>query len=65
MKDFMAAIRLIGRIARLAEKADHHPDLHVTRYRLLRVELYTHSLGKLSRKDIELASKIQQFYGAR
>ena len=57
-KDFMAAVRLIGKIARLAEKMDHHPDLHLTRYRRLRVVLTTHSRGGVTSKDLALAAKI-------
>jgi 4a-hydroxytetrahydrobiopterin dehydratase len=57
-KDFMAAVRLIGKIARLAEKADHHPDLHLTRYRRLRVVLSTHEKGAVTEKDFRLAAQI-------
>ena len=60
MKDFMAAVQLIGRLARLAEKEDHHPDIHLTGYRKLRVELSTHALGGLSEKDLVLAAKIDK-----
>ena len=57
-KDFMMAVRLIGKIARLAERMDHHPDLHLTRYRHLKIVLTTHSAGGVTRKDITLANKI-------
>ena len=58
MKDFAAAIRLIERIAKLAEKEDHHPDIHLTGYRKLSVELSTHAIGGLSDNDFILAAKI-------
>lgn len=58
MRDFMTAIRLIEQIACLAVEADHHPDVHLTGYRNLRLELTTHSEGRLTQKDFELASKI-------
>ena len=58
MKDFMAAVRFIERIARLAEKGDHHPDIHLTGYRKLAVELSTHAIGGLSNNDFILAAKI-------
>ena len=60
MKDFMSAIQLMRNIARIAEKLDHHPDLHLTGYRNLRIELSTHSLGGLSKKDFVLAEKINR-----
>ena len=60
MKDFMAAIALINSIAEIAEKEDHHPDLHLTGYRNLRIELSTHSIGGLCENDFILAAKINE-----
>lgn len=59
MKDFISAVQLVRVIAVQAEKLDHHPDLHLTGYRHLRIELSTHSAGGLTRKDFLLAGKIQ------
>ena len=58
MKDFMAAIDFIHEIAKLAESEGHHPDIHLTGYRNLAVELSTHSIGGLSENDFILAAKI-------
>jgi 4a-hydroxytetrahydrobiopterin dehydratase len=58
MRDFDAAVELITRVARLAGEADHHPDIHLTDYRSLRLELSTHSAGGLTEKDFLLASQI-------
>ena len=60
MKDFVAAVHLINRIAEVAESEDHHPDLHLSSYRKLRIELATHSIGGLSENDFILAAKIEQ-----
>ena len=60
MQDFVSAVELIDEIAKVAEAQDHHPDLYLTGYRRLRVELSTHSIGGLSEKDFILADKIQQ-----
>ena len=60
MKDFLSAVQLMDQIARVAESEDHHPDLHVTAYRRLRVEMSTHSIGGLSENDFILAAKIDQ-----
>ena len=60
MKDFLAAVHFIDRIAEAAEGEDHHPDLHLTSYRKLRIELATHSIGGLSENDFILAAKIDQ-----
>ena len=60
MKDFLAAVRFMDKIAEAAESEDHHPDLHLTSYRKLRIELATHSIGGLSENDFILAAKIDQ-----
>ncbi len=60
MKDFISAVELISRVARLAEEEDHHPDLHLTGYRKLNIELATHSIGGLSENDFIMAAKIDQ-----
>ena len=62
MKDFMAAVALIQGIAKVAEADDHHPDIHLTSYRKLRIELSTHSVGQLTEKDFLLAAKIDKLH---
>ncbi len=60
LKDFSRAIDAIDRIARTAEEQQHHPDLHLTGYRKLRIDLTTHSVGGLSENDYILAAKIDR-----
>jgi hypothetical protein len=48
------------RIGQIAEAEDHHPDLHLTGYRNVAIELSTHALGGLSENDFILAAKIDQ-----
>lgn len=59
-QDFLDAVNRIQRIATLAETEDHHPDLHLTGYRRLTIELSTHAIGGLSENDFILAAKIDQ-----
>ena len=59
LQNFMAAIDLIDRIALIAEAEKHHPDLHLTQYRNLRVGLTTHDVGGLSQKDFTVALQIK------
>jgi 4a-hydroxytetrahydrobiopterin dehydratase len=54
---FMDGIRFIGRVAEMAEAADHHPDIDI-RYRNVRFALSTHSEGGLTEKDVDLARQI-------
>ncbi len=60
MKNFMAAVRFINKVAEIAESEDHHPDVHLTGYRKLRIELSTHAVGGLSENDFILAAKIDE-----
>lgn len=57
-KSFKKAVERLNEIAELAEQEQHHPDLHLTGYRNLRVELTTHAIGGLSRNDFIIAAKI-------
>lgn len=56
--DFDAAMEFLDRVARLAEDEDHHPDLHLTGYRNVAIELSTHAIKGLSENDFILAAKI-------
>jgi 4a-hydroxytetrahydrobiopterin dehydratase len=58
MQDFMAAVKFINAIARAAESEQHHPDLHLTGYRTLVIELSTHDAGGLTEADFVMAAKI-------
>jgi 4a-hydroxytetrahydrobiopterin dehydratase len=58
LPSFMAAIDFVGRIAALAEAANHHPDLDI-RYRKVRVALSTHDSGGLTALDLGLAQRIE------
>lgn len=60
MKNFMTAIKLIGKIAEIAEAEDHHPDIHLTSYRNLKIELSTHAIKGLSENDFIVAAKINE-----
>ncbi len=60
LKNFVEAMKLANRIGELAEQEQHHPDLHITGYRQLRVDLTTHAIGGLSENDFILAAKIDQ-----
>ena len=46
--------------AAVAEAEDHHPDLHLTAYRDVALELWTHAVGGLSENDFILAARIDQ-----
>lgn len=58
--NFLEAVSLIQRLAPIAEAEDHHPDVHLTHYRRLAIELSTHAIGGLSENDFIVAAKIDQ-----
>jgi 4a-hydroxytetrahydrobiopterin dehydratase len=60
VKDFVTALDFFRRIGDVAEADDHHPDLHLTGYRSVAIEIWTHALGGLSENDFILAAKIDQ-----
>lgn len=58
LKNFRQAMKLLNACAELAEEDQHHPDLHLTGYRNVRIDLTTHAIGGLSENDFILAAKI-------
>lgn len=58
-KNYIETIGFVNRIALLAERADHHPDLGV-HYNKVVVTLSTHSEGGITDKDINLAKEIEE-----
>ena len=58
--NFVEMVRCVNAIAELAEAEGHHPDLHLTGYRILGIELTTHAIGGLSENDFVLAAKIDR-----
>src|SRR5512138_3340391 len=57
---FNAAVALVNEIAKAANAADHHPDIHIEAYRRVRVVLTTHARGGITDADLELARRIEQ-----
>ncbi len=56
--DFAAAIAFVNRVAKLAEAANHHPDILVHGWNKVRLTLSTHSEGGLTDADFRLAAQI-------
>jgi 4a-hydroxytetrahydrobiopterin dehydratase len=45
-------------VGALAEREQHHPDLHLEGYQRVWIESLTHAIGGLSEHDFILAAKI-------
>jgi 4a-hydroxytetrahydrobiopterin dehydratase len=59
-KDFVSAMAFLQKVGELAEQEQHHPDLHLTGYRNVAIELSTHAIGGLSANDFIVAAKIDK-----
>jgi len=60
VKDFVTGLDFFQRVGQVAEREDHHPDLHLVGYRNVTIEIWTHAIGGLSENDFILAAKIDQ-----
>jgi 4a-hydroxytetrahydrobiopterin dehydratase len=57
-KGFKGAAAFVNRVAEAANAANHHPDIHLERYKTVRVLLTTHIAHGLTDADVELARAI-------
>ena len=57
LDSFAEAIAFVNRIAELAERAEHHPDIDI-RYDRVGCTLSTHSQGGLTALDFDLARQL-------
>lgn len=53
-ESFLSGLDLVVAVGRVAEDADHHPDIDI-RWRTLTFTLSTHSAGGLTDQDFSLA----------
>ena len=58
-KNFVEAMKVVNKIAEIAEIEGHHPDFCV-HYNKVEVELWTHVLNGLSENDFIVAAKIDR-----
>ncbi|MEN9449310.1 MAG: hypothetical protein RJA25_2600 [Bacteroidota bacterium] len=60
-KDFTNAFGFLTKVAIVAEKQDHHPEIYNT-YNKVNIKLQTHDAGnKVTEKDYTLAKAIDSF----
>ncbi len=58
--DHITAVGFVNRVALLAEKADHHPDLRIV-YNTVEIKLTTHDANGVTQKDVDLAKQIDRY----
>lgn len=64
-KDFLEAVDVITALAPIAEKLEHHPDLHLEKWNHLRITTWSHDVGGLTERDVALATKVNEELAAR
>ncbi len=57
-KNFVESMGFVTKVAILAERVDHHPDILIE-YSKVTITLSTHSEGGVTGKDFDLASEIE------
>lgn len=58
-EDFKSALEFVNEVGKLAEQSNHHPDIELSWGKVV-IKLTTHSEGKVTNKDYDLAAKIDQ-----
>ena len=56
---FLDGIEAVRRVADIAERRDHHPDIDI-RWRTVTFVLVTHSAGGITDKDVQMAGEINR-----
>lgn len=56
-KDFAEALRFVNKVGKLAESANHHPDMTLG-WGYVEIALTTHSEKKVTAKDRSMSKKI-------
>lgn len=60
--DFKSGLAFVDEVGRRAEELNHHPLVELTWGRV-RLELWTHTTGGVTARDIELARQSDEAYG--
>jgi 4a-hydroxytetrahydrobiopterin dehydratase len=59
-KGFKGAMAFVNRVAEAATAANHHPDIHLERYKTVRTVLTTHIARAVTDADVDLARRIDE-----
>ena len=59
--DFARAMAFANRVAEVADREGHHPDLHIA-WGSCKVEIWTHKIGGLTESDFYLAAKADRAF---
>lgn len=60
-KTFKLAMEFVNSVAELAEKRDHHPDIHVNHTKV-KILCWTHRFNGVTKADVALAGEIDKLF---
>ena len=63
-KDFRQGLEFTVQVGELAEREQHHPDVHLSWGRVV-VETWTHKIKGLHQNDFILAAKVDELFAKR
>ncbi len=58
-RDFREAVAFVGRLAELAERENHHPDIAIS-WNAVTVRWWTHVKRAITERDVEMARKTDE-----
>ncbi len=59
-KNFMEAMGFLNKLAEVAEKLDHHPDMTLCEYNRVIITTTTHDAGGITDNDIRLTQSFEE-----
>ena len=59
-RDWRDALALVNAVADEADRRDHHPDISITGYRNVTFRLTSHDIGGITKRDVNLAKRIDE-----
>ncbi len=62
--DFEAAVAYVNRVAEVAEKYNHHPDMLLHGWNKVKLSLTNHAAGGLTEIDFDMAARFDVLIGA-
>jgi len=60
-ENFSLALVFVNKVGKLAQRHDHHPDIHLVSYKKVILELTSHDAGnKVTKRDFDMAERIDK-----
>jgi 4a-hydroxytetrahydrobiopterin dehydratase len=59
-KDFVESLAFVNKVGAESEEMNHHPDIFIHSWNKVKITISTHSEGGITKKDFQLAEKIEE-----